>query len=274
MFIRVRDTELHVVTEGSGPLCLVVHGAPGVVDHNVLRNSFLPMGPLGRTLVFWDHRECGRSRRQDHKLCTLDNLVEDMEALREELGAGRVDVFGHSWGGIIAQEYAARYPDRLRSLHLCDTAPDLQWAATYGERVGPFEPAEYREKMKDLYAGQLPEAEADRLLEEWFLTVAVGDPRPEFRAALAGTRRNVRAIGALNASVRGGWSAQGRLQHVTAPVLVSHGAHDRIIPAADGRRAAANIPGARFVLFPRSGHSPFLEELAPFAALLREFWAV
>lgn len=273
MKVRVRDTELHVVTEGSGPLCLVVHGAPGMVDHHVLRNALLPLGNVGRTWVFWDHRECGRSERRDHKECTLENLVEDMEALRDELDGVPVDVLGHSWGGIIAQEFAARYPDRVRSLHLVDTAPDTEWARTFAERVGPFEPAEYRANLKDLYGGRLPEAETDRLLEEWYLTTAIYDVKPEHRAFLVGVKRNPRAIGAFNYSVRGGWSVAGRLHGLKAPVLVSHGAHDRIIPVADGRRAAANIPGARFHQFAGSGHSPFMEEPAAFGDLLREFWS-
>lgn len=270
--MRVRDTELHVVTAGSGPLCLVVHGAPGMADHSVLRHALAPLAAGGRTWVFWDHRECGRSERRDPQLCTLENLVEDMEALRAALGAAQVDVLGHSWGGVIAQEYAARYPGRLRSLHLCGTAPDLHWVDTYGGRVGPHEPAEYRAKARALFAGELPEAEADRLCEEWYLAVAVRAPSPEYRAALAGTRRNPRATAAFNRSVRGGWSAVGRLGHLTCPVLVSHGVHDRIIPAEEGRRAAANIPGARWYAFPESGHSPFLEEPAAFAALLQQFW--
>ncbi len=270
--MRVRDTELHVVTEGQGPLCLVAHGAPGVVDHNLLRNALLPLGAAGRTWVFWDHRECGRSRRQDPRGCTLENLVEDLEALRTELGAGQVDVLGHSWGGIMAQEYALRYPDRVRSLHLCATAPDLQWVATYNARVGPHEPEEYRAQIKPLYAGALPVAETARLLEQWYLATAVRQPLPAYRAALAGVQPNPRATGAFNASVRGGWSAVERLAAVTCPVLISHGVYDMIIPVSEGERLAACLPQARLHRFTASGHSPFLEEPAEFGRLLREFW--
>lgn len=115
--LSVGGTELFVHQEGSGPPLVVVHGGP-VLDHGYL---VAPLAPLAdsRRLVFFDQRLSGRSAGAvDSASVRLDTLVSDIEALRKELGLDRIDLLGHSWGGLLAARYALLHADRLRSLIL------------------------------------------------------------------------------------------------------------------------------------------------------------
>ena len=67
-------------------------------------------------MVFWDHRGHGRSEWGPVEQCTQDQLVADMEGIRQALGLGPVYVLGISWGGFLGLMYAARHPAAIRML--------------------------------------------------------------------------------------------------------------------------------------------------------------
>ena len=73
-------------------------------------------------LVYFDHRGQGRSDAADPATYTLDENVEDMEALRHHLGLGPIVSIGTSYGGMVAMAHAARYPDAVSHLVLIVTA--------------------------------------------------------------------------------------------------------------------------------------------------------
>src|SRR5262249_37716578 len=106
-------------TVASTPL-LIVHGGPGA-SHDY----FLPyLLPLMRThkLVIIDERGSGRSEKmQNTQLYTVENMVEDVEAVRVALGLGKIDLLGHSYGGVLAQAYALKYQRHLNHLILGGT---------------------------------------------------------------------------------------------------------------------------------------------------------
>ena len=72
------------------------------------------------TLTFLDFRANGRSTGNGDGL-TMQRLADDVDALREHLGAERMWLLGHSYGGFVALQYALSYPDHLHGLVLCDT---------------------------------------------------------------------------------------------------------------------------------------------------------
>src|SRR5256885_5674864 len=125
MRAKIRDTEIYFDVEGMGlvpdgrtmrekPVALIIHGGPGG-DHS----SFKPvMSPLAERmqLVYFDHRGQGRSAHGDPAKYTLDENVEDMEALRRYLGLGPIVSIGTSYGGMVALAHAARYPAAVSHL--------------------------------------------------------------------------------------------------------------------------------------------------------------
>ena len=122
--VEVQGATLHVEVVGEGPPLALMHGGPGGDLY-----SMAPFRALADeyTLVLYDHRCNGRSECGDVTSMTWDNLVADAEVIRERLGFQRWAVLGHSFGGMVAMEYALRHPDRLTALVLADTGGDISW---------------------------------------------------------------------------------------------------------------------------------------------------
>jgi pimeloyl-ACP methyl ester carboxylesterase len=113
--------ELHYRVLGDGEPIIFVHGGPGLW-HDYFRPHMDELADAHR-LVFFDQRGGGRSAAAlTPKQAAVGAFVDDIERLREGLGLGRVNVLGHSWGGLLGLLYAARYPGALRSLVVVDSA--------------------------------------------------------------------------------------------------------------------------------------------------------
>ena len=105
---------------GHGPPLMIVHGGPGA-SHDYFLPYLLPLARQNR-LIFIDERGSGRSEKLDDPSgYTVENMVEDVEAVRQELGLGKVSLLGHSYGGVLAQAYALKYQQNLTHLILAST---------------------------------------------------------------------------------------------------------------------------------------------------------
>ncbi len=260
--MQVRDVSLFVDVVGRGDPLLLMHGGPGA-DHWTMR----PFRQLAdrRTLVFYDHRCNGRSEGTPVESMTWDNLTADADALREALGFDRWAVLGHSFGGMVALEYALRYPDRLSHLILLDTGAEGRWSVTEAARElarrgasphkvelvrrwfnGEFEPREMMPiliRIGDAYASEpsLLHTLRDMLGGQWRTKL-----RPE--ALIFAGRR-----------LLPGWTVMSRLGEIEAPTLVIAGRDDFIFPPEHQRELAAAIPDARHHLVDRAGHNAHSE---------------
>ena len=144
MRARIRGTEIYFDVEGCGlvpdgnrmverPTALVIHGGPGG-DHTGFKPGFAPLAERMQ-LVYFDHRGQGRSAKGDPTTYTLDENVEDMEALRVHLGLGPIVSIGTSYGGMVAMAHAARYPASVSHLVLVVTAAHAGFNARAREIV-------------------------------------------------------------------------------------------------------------------------------------------
>lgn len=114
-------------TVGDGPLTvLLLHGGPGAChDYLEAFESFLP--PAGLRIVYYDQLGCGNSDvPDDPALWTLPAYVAEVEEVRRGLGLERVVLFGHSWGGMLAIDYALQYQRHLRGLVVSNMAAGMQ----------------------------------------------------------------------------------------------------------------------------------------------------
>src|SRR5688572_27039252 len=164
MRANIRDTEIFFDIDGAGlipdgscmrerPTALIIHGGPGS-DHSAAKARY---GPLTEKmqLVYFDHRGQGRSARGDPRRYTLDENVEDMEALRRYLGLGPIISIGTSYGGMVAMAHAARYPESVSQLILVVTAAHAGYAARAKEIVAERGTAEQISQCEDLFAGRI-----------------------------------------------------------------------------------------------------------------------
>ncbi len=105
---------------------LLLHGGPGTPDSMPLIAGLL--APNYQVLYF-DQRGCGQSECTDGCTITIDTLLSDICAVLDYYKLKQVHVFGHSWGGLLAQLFAAAHPEKIQSLFLCSPAPGtaMEW---------------------------------------------------------------------------------------------------------------------------------------------------
>lgn len=252
--LTARVSGLHVEVVGDGPPLLVAHGGPGA-NHTLYR-TLDPLADVHR-LVFWDHRGHGRSAALPERQVEIEDFADDVVAVADGLGIDRFALFGHSFGGWVAQEVALRHPGRVEALVLAGTTPG-QLGATESpdDDQGPPPPDEVSRLMTTMPATD-EEAQAvyralgphfARTADPAFLEQALGD-RPPSAATMA------RVFDALSR-----WSAVDRLHQIGCRTLVVGGRHDVFCSPQQHERIARRIPGAELAVFERSGHFPWLEE--------------
>ncbi len=152
-------------------------------------------------------------------------------------------VFGVSMGGMIAQEFALQYPDRVLSLILgCTTSG--------GPHAVQPEPAALQTIMRQ---GMTPEQAKEAIIP--FIYDA-GTPRERIDEDMAIRMKWYPTPQGYIGQLQGimGWEAYSRIAQITAPTLVIHGETDRLVPAANGRLIAERIPRAKLVLIPHASH--------------------
>ncbi len=116
-FTQINGTQLFYKIIGKGTPIVILHGGPGL-DHSYL----LPqMAELAKThkLIFFDQRASGKSSvDSDTNSTTMKNLVEDVEGIRKAFKLGKMNLMGHSWGGLLAMFYAIRFPNNITTQSL------------------------------------------------------------------------------------------------------------------------------------------------------------
>ncbi|MGC2082744.1 MAG: alpha/beta hydrolase [Bradyrhizobium sp.] len=181
----------------------------------------------------------------------LIDMAKDTVGLMDALGIASAHLVGASMGGMIAQEVALSFPQRVRSLtSIMSTTgnpripPPTREMAAMLMAPPPRTKEEYLARFartwKMLRAGSFPEDEArDRALAERCFARGLN---------AAGVGRQLRAILASG-------SRKARLHAVTAPTLVIHGTKDPLVHPAGGKDTAASIPNARLLMIDGMGHA-------------------
>jgi proline iminopeptidase len=256
---------LHSETVGAGAPCLIAHGGPGL-DHRVYRS--LDRLAADRQLIYWDHRGHGRSAPLPDGPVEMSLFADDAIVLADRLGLDTFTVFGHSFGGWVAQELALRHPERVHALILAATTPgQLGVTESPDDDQGPEPPAEIVELLATHPANNTEFVELYTKLAPHFFRGADSTPfvaalDPEFVSA----ESMVRVFDAL-----GRWSAVDRLEAIVCPTLVLAGRHDVFCSTQQSSRIARRIRHADHVVFEDSGHFMWLEEPDRFFPLVAEW---
>lgn len=242
-FARHGPLRVYYESHGRGPAVLLILGQGMGADAGWRTVERLSRD--FRVLVF-DHRDIGRSDRWPWPYGTAD-MALDAAAVLSAAGEERAHVYGISLGGMVAQELALRFEDRVSALVLGATTPGGPRAIpldphvlTFFTRVGAMgaEEAEwaavpygYAERTRREHGNWIAEDIAHRLR------------RPP--AALA----YLHQMGAASSH-----NTHARLARITAPTLVVHGGQDRLQDPRNARALADAIPGARLRIWPDAGH--------------------
>lgn len=238
---------------------LVLHGGLGW-DHSYLHPA-LDVLAEALPVIYFDFRGNGRSVRPGSESLTMDAWVEDVRIVQEDLGCSRVALFGHSFGGAVAQEYALRYPQRVSALLLCGAYPAFDYFDAALERLSRRANAEQLAIVQAASTAPVPDdatlAAASRALLPLYFSKA--DP-----TLLRAFDQVVFSAAAFNRSFLDAlpqFSTVDRLPSLEPPVLSIGGADDWIAPPTQATERLARLtPNGSSVVLAGSGHFPFLEE--------------
>jgi proline iminopeptidase len=270
-FTRVGRARLFTREIGSGPPIIVVHGGPDF-DHAYLLPELDRLARRAR-LVYYDQRGRGRSangvKPQD---VTIASDVADLDEITQAIGAEAVTVLGHSWGGLLAMEYAVHHPDRVARLILLDTAPasHADWTSLRDRLRAVRAPGEV-ERMREIAASEAFRAGDIGVEAEYHLTHF----RPTVRNAellawiVERLRLHFDPAGVLLArAIEGrlyeetsdlpGYDLLPLLAALDTPALLLHGEHDFISVDLAAHIADA-MPRATLSVLPGVGDFAFVE---------------
>jgi proline iminopeptidase len=273
--IPIRGVSLFVEVVGHGYPLLLMHGGPGA-DHSTM-SPFRPCADQF-TLIFYDHRCNGRSQGVEISSMTWENLTADAEALRQMLGFDQWAVLGHSFGGMVALEYALRYPHSLSHLLLLDTCGDIRWVQENAPQVlaqRGYSQATVKAAQR-FFNGQIaPNEMVPTLLK--FTRAYYHHLSPSLLAheVILGLRMKSRPealIYGFNHLLKG-WTVMDRLGEIKVPTLVMAGCDDFQFPPEHQVALAAGIPTAHLEIIERAGHNAPSERPAEVIQAVRDFMA-
>jgi proline iminopeptidase len=284
-FVTAGNARLHVRDIGEGPSIVVLHGGPDF-DYDYLLPELDRLAE-GFRVIYYGQRGRGRSAdgvRPDD--VTIESEMDDLDHVRRHFGLESMAVLGHSWGGVLAMEYASRHPERLTHLILMNTAPasheDVQ---VFRQHLRRSRPAGDVEAMQSLAAtAGFRAGDLDVESEYYRIHYRPGLRAPELLDRLIPRlRANFTPEQVLTARAiedrlyEETWSSPGydllpELRRLAVPTLVICG-EDDFVPVDAAAHVAEAIPGARLAVLRQCGHFAYLETPDAVVQHVRELFA-
>ncbi|HEY2296366.1 MAG TPA: alpha/beta fold hydrolase [Jatrophihabitans sp.] len=269
--VPVGGAQLYVRDIGTGPPIFVLHGGPDF-DHTYLLPELDELADRCR-LIYYDQRGRGRSAEGvQPEDVSIASEIADLDRLIDYVGLAAVALLGHSWGGVLAMEYAIAHPARVSHLILLGTAPASAVEAERlfeARRAGRTESE--RERMTQLAATPAfqagdPDAETEYYREHFRSALRPEDlDRLVARLRVHFTASGVCLARAIEEQLyaqtwgnTAGYDLVPALAALPIPTSVLHGEHD-IVPLDMAARIADAMPAARLTVLRGCGHFAYLE---------------
>lgn len=260
---QINGIQLHYEVRGHGQPLLLIMGLGSPAAN--WDQPFVEAMTKTHQVITYDNRGTGQSDKPDDDY-SIALFASDAVGLLDALNIPKAHIFGISMGGMIAQELAIHYPQRIASLALGCTTPG-------GKNAVPA-PPESMEALKGR-AGQTPE-EAGRAA--WKLSFSedyIRAHRDELEAHLQQSLTHVTPRFAYERHIQATMTLRvfKQLKDITAPTLVATGRDDVLIPAANSEILTREIPNAELHIFDNAGHGFVTAAREPFLAVFKEFLA-
>jgi len=289
-FVDSHGALIYYQSVGRGTPLMIVHGGPGA-SHDYFLPYLLPLMRTSR-LVFIDERGSGKSSKfEDPRQYTIANMVEDIEAVRQALGLGKISLLGHSFGGTLVQAYAFKYQKNLSHLILGSTfASTKELNHALARMKAEMDPKD-RDRVSALEAtglfGKGEIWEHGRYSEEYaklawgkgyFPYVYQNRPDPNYDPLSSNTSTAWDVYREM-------WGSDGefvvdgnlkeveyvdQLSQIKVPTLIIVGDHDESDPRMS-QEMHERIAGSQLVILPNSGHMTFVDQTEQFLRAVRDF---
>lgn len=287
-YYTVNGAKLYAVTVGKGAPMFVIPGGPGgahpayrIMDSLTVGNNI--------QLIYLDAFGRGKSdTAKDVREYTIARDIEDIEGLRKAMNLDKISLYGHSYGSVVAQGYAIKYPQHTSHLVIANGFHSyLMWQANddnSNHEIKTNYPEVWDTLMKVRAQGAIS---SDAVHQDIYGRVPYGflyAYNPEkFRGGSGNkpypnpfnTKLYYQMVGKdgdfIVGNEIGNFDYRKDLKKLTMPVLVLAGRYDRVAVPYMQVQYKEYCPQAQFVMFERSGHNPQVEEREKLFRILVEF---
>lgn len=284
-FVTVNGAQLWYAIEGKGPPLVLIAGGPGA-SHRYLYPWFSELATTQR-LVYFDAFGRGKSGRANSVAeYTFERDVEDLEGLRKTLKLGKINLLGHSYGSMVAQRYALKYPDSINKLILSNSLIGADAWRGGADSINDAVARQFPEQWEQLlsvrakgFRSSSKEHQEVFFQVPVFAVAYVADPAKASRWSWEGDAWNPDVYYAIAGDdadfVAGGDIAKldfsSQLKQLKMPSLVIASRYDRAVPPAFSLQYKHFMPQAQFVMLDDVGHQWFGEAPAQGMDVLRKF---
>jgi proline iminopeptidase len=274
---------------GRGAPLVIVHGGPGA-SHDYFLPYLLPLARHNK-LIFIDERGSGRSQKLDDPSgYTVENMLEDVETVRQALGLGKISLLGHSYGGALAQAYALKYQANLSHLILGSTWSSSKAMNEVFVRMKQNMSPELRERINKLEAeglfGHGRDYEKNRYTNDYMIAAWGEGYFPYVYQNRPDPNYDPIDNGKISWDLyREMWGEHGefiidgnlksveytdRLATIRVPTLILVGDHDECDPSLS-QAMHEKIAGSKMGVFPKAGHMTFVDDTDMFIKTVDDF---
>lgn len=276
-YIEIDGAKLFVRLIGSGEPIVIVHGGPGM-SHDYLAPQLINLLANDYQLIFYDQRASGRSSGVDDTTqLTISQFVRDLEILRQQLKINRLNLLGHSFGGLLAMYYSISYPNNVNKLLLIDSSP-ASWELNF-----PYFRRTIAERQTEIDRQELSSIKAKEdfeknpeLMDSYlkvFFRVFFKNPSLSQNLTLG-----IDEHWLLNYNVTGNsiWQDLGKydihdkLKNINVSTLIMHGDYS-VISIQGAEQIKKQIPNSKLVIMKDVGHFPYIEDQKTFNKVVRTF---
>jgi proline iminopeptidase len=272
--VTTPEVDIAYETYGASSLAIpviVANGGPGLSHVYMMQNDVWPRIAQHRQVVFYDQRGTGKSNRVSPDApFGMDAQVSDLDAVRAKFGFQKFDLVGDSYGGLLAMAYAAAHPERIEKLVLSDSAaPAWKDIVHILPDVFPDVQEKIAASEKNPPAGTNP---ADQGIRNHFLMLFYSEKNRDDYLAGAKDLGATPQTGAAVQKATRTLDLTAELPKFTFPTLVITGRYDMNVAPLTAWKMYKAIPGAKFVVFEKSGHLPSYEEPDKYVKVIDDFF--
>ncbi|NNM17923.1 MAG: alpha/beta fold hydrolase [Croceitalea sp.] len=280
-FIEINGTKHYYNILGTGDTLVVLHGGPGF-SHKYMKPQLDALLSSNFTLLYYDQRGSGWSEgTQDTLNLNIQTYISDLDQIRNHFELSKLNLIGHSFGGLLGMYYGTTFPDNLNSLVLIDTD-----AASYELRT-PYQIKTINSRLTEksnIYLDSISESEdfknynvsAYDKYYKTFLTSYFANPRDTSKLKLGFDSISIKKIEATNNHVRktlGKYDIHDQLYRITCPTLILHGTES--VFSVEGAEAIHDIlTNSELHLFENCGHFEYIESPNKFKGLIEDFYGI
>jgi proline iminopeptidase len=261
---------LHINLVGDGEAIVFLHGGPGS-EHRFFLPHVLPLSQKYK-LILYDQRGCGKSEPPKNNEYSMKEEVNALELLRKDLGIERINLFGESWGSMLALLYATAYPERVNKIFLTAaigiTAEGFNtFAKELEKRLSDDDKMKLSNLEEIFKRGHSTIEEIFGVLDRYYVY------SEESLKRKSKTTFNTSANDSIGKDILENYDLTKRLNKINKiPILIAQGSHDILTPNLIKKLLLEHIPHAELLEIKECGHWTVVEKPNEIIKIANEFF--